>query len=166
MTNWTANEWLELSNIAFTLLGIAVSALVAYWIVISIQKRISNDQSFKVYLTDSLQNLKNSYYSSLMQLVNGKVRAKDVSRDLNAYEKRIHENMRLITTKYEAIDEKYFDPWMIVVRSTIESMDEFADAYQTNKLVRLTPEHQNFITSKINELDELTNKFIVLLFKQ
>ena len=125
MDTWTANEWLELSNTAFTLLGIAVSALVAYWIVISIQKRISDDQSFKTYLTDSIQTLKNNYHSCLTQVINGKARAKDVKRDLNAFDMRMREIMKLTSTKYTLVDEKYFDSWKIGVRTEIENMDEY-----------------------------------------
>lgn len=47
MNNWTPNEWLELADVLFTALGIVVSTFVAYWIVVSIQKKISDDQSFK-----------------------------------------------------------------------------------------------------------------------
>lgn len=166
MDNWTANEWLELSNIAFTILGIAVSALVAYWIVISIQKRISDDQSFKTYVTDSLQNIKTNYHASLLQLVNGKAHAKAFTRDLNAYEKLIHSNMKLTAAKYEEIDERYFDSWMISVRTEIENMDEFSQSFKTDRLVKLSQEQQELVATRISELDRLTNQFIIELFKQ
>lgn len=166
MATWTANEWLELSNAAFTLLGIAVSALVAYWIVISIQKRISDDQSFKTYLTESLQLLKNNYHACLMQLINGKAHAKDVKRDLNAFDMRMREIMKLTSTKYAAVDEKYFDSWKIGMRTDIENMDEFSQSFKTDRLAKLSQEHQELVASSIGELDRLTNQFIIDLFKQ
>lgn len=166
MDTWTANEWLELSNTAFTLLGIAVSALVAYWIVISIQKRISDDQSFKTYLTDSIQTLKNNYHSCLMQVINGKARAKDVKRDLNAFDMRMREIMKLTSTKYTLVDEKYFDSWKIGVRTDIENMDEYSQSFNTDRLAKLSQEHQELVEARIEELDRLTNQFIIELFKQ
>ena len=166
MDTWTANEWLELCNAAFTLLGIAVSALVAYWIVISIQKRISDDQSLKTYLTESLQLLKNNYHSCLMQLINGKAHAKDVKRDLNAFDMRMREIMKLTSTKYTSVDEKYFDSWKIGMRTDVENMDEYSESFKTGKLAKLTQEHQEIVANRIGELDKLTNQFIIKLFKQ
>lgn len=166
MDNWTANEWLELGNAALTLLGIAVSALVAYWIVISIQKRISDDQSFKTYLTDSIQTLKNNYHICLTQLINGKARAKDVKRDLNAFDIRMREIMKLTSAKYTSVDEKYFDSWKIDVRTDIENMDEYSQSFSTNRLAKLSQEHQELVATRISELDRLTNQFIIELFKQ
>lgn len=165
MVNWTANEWLELSNAAFTLLGIAVSALVAYWIVISIQKRISEDQSFKTYLTDSIQTLKNNYHFCLRQLINGKAHAKEVKRDLNAIDLRMREIIKLTSTKYLAVDEKYFDSWKIGVRTDIENMDEYSESFKTGRLAKLSQEHQELVETRIVELDNLTNQFIIDLFK-
>lgn len=166
MEFWTPNDWLELADASFTILGIVVSTIVAYWIVISIQKRISDEQSFKAYLTNSLQQIKGDYHSSLQQLVIGKAHAQDIRRDLYSYDKLVKDIMSLIVTKYPSIDIKYFDSWIIKTRSGIENMPEYSEAYRTNKLVRLTQQEQEIVNSYIKEFDDIINNFIILLYKQ
>ena len=166
MNNWTPNEWLELADVLFTALGIVVSTFVAYWIVISIQKKISDEQSFKAYLAHTIQQLKGNYNDLLQQLVIGKAHAKALQRDLNASDKQIHELMKLITTKYTQIDDKYFDEWIYKSRKEIEAFEEYEEAYSQDKLVKLSQKHQDLILRHKSEFEKKVNEFIILLFNQ
>lgn len=166
MDTWTSNEWLELADVSFAILSIVVSTFVAYWIVVSIQKRLSDEQSFKTYLTHSVQQVKTSYANLFQQLINGKTHAQDLKRELSTNEKQIHELMRLINTKYTEIDNKYFDAWIVKMRNDVDGLQEYVDSFKTNKLVKLFPEHQELITQHKSNLEDMINKFIILLFKQ
>ena len=166
MDTWTSNEWLELADVSFTILSIVVSTFVAYWIVVSIQKRLSNEQSFRTYLTHSVQQVKTNYDNLLQQLINGKTHAQDLKRELGTNEKQIHELMRLINTKYSQIDNKYFDAWIVKMRNDVDGLQEYEDSFRTNKLVKLSPEHQKIIAHHKSDLEGKINEFIILLFKQ
>lgn len=85
---------------------------------------------------------------------------------MNACDKQIHELMKLITTKYTEIDEKYFDKWIVKTRNYIEALKEYEEAYRTDKLVKLSQEHQDQILQRKSEFEKKVNEFIVLLFNQ
>lgn len=166
MDLWTSNEWLELANIAFTLLGIVVSAGVAYWIVIAIQKRISDDQAFKSYLATNLQQIKNTYRDAFIEINNKKSRAKDIQRILGAQERIIREYMLLVNTKYPEIAESYFDRWMIEIRKYIENLEGFNASYKSGNLMKLEQNEYDYISKFDTNFVKMVNKFIVMIYEQ
>ncbi|MEO8148058.1 MAG: hypothetical protein ABI723_10495 [Bacteroidia bacterium] len=144
------------------LLGIVVNGGLAYWIIKTIQDKLTNKRVLKDHFIDEVKELRNEYKNCLSNLYLNKTHAKNVAPWFKLMNIKVTDIMLLIYDKYE-IDINHLDPYQNKLRDLVTDNPEFISQYNLGQPVVFTDNSRNQFIKFQQEHNRLFNDLIIMI---
>ncbi|MCO5289632.1 MAG: hypothetical protein M9940_09455 [Bacteroidetes bacterium] len=154
-----ASEWVSL-------LGIAVNSILAYWIVRTIQNKLTNKRVLKDHFILEMKEIRAEYKTCLNNLYNNKTHPENVIPWFKLMNIKVADLMKLISKKYN-VSENILLPYQNELRELITNNDDFTHQFKDKKEKNLPVEFSDnsrhtFIKFQ-QEHNHIFNDIIVLI---
>ena len=153
-------------SVAVDCFGILVAALVAVWVVYSIQKRIDNQRSIKDHLVNETVEIRRLYREIIEKITNGECRPKDVKRQLRLLSARVTDLISLANIQFKkSVGKDFLLAYQLDLNVLITDDENFENAFMHNDLFSLAPDSQRELVRFSIEKDHLFNELIAAVNK-
>jgi len=115
------------------LLGVIVNAVLAYWIVRTIQNKLTNKRVLKDHFINEIKDIRNEYKTCLNNLYSNSTHPHRVIPWFKLMNIKIDDLMALINTKYK-IDKNKLKPYQIELPDLITNNHDFMAQYNSDKV--------------------------------
>lgn len=126
------------------IISIVVNAILAYWIITTIQKNLENKRVLKDHFITEIKEIKEEFKKILNKAFAGELKPKTLPRWFKLMGIKIDEILKLLSTKY-GIPTKTLDPYKIELREILMSSEEFEKSFKKNECINLSEETLNKI---------------------
>ena len=128
----SASNWISL-------LGIAVNSVLAYWIVRTIQNKLTNKRVLKDHFILEVKEIRSEYKTCLSNLYNNKAHPENVIPWFKLMNIKVADLMKLISKKYH-VQENILLPYQNELRELITNNDDFTHQFEEKKQKNLPVE--------------------------
>ncbi|WP_071146173.1 hypothetical protein [Bacteroides ihuae] len=147
------SEWIDL-------FGIIITALLSWWIVNTIQKRIDNQRTLKDHLISEILSIRTDYRLMLIDIKTGESHPKYLKIKLKDLNIKTTDIMKIVSNKYR-IDNKYLKHYQHDLNWLITDNEEYVNSFKTDSKIILSQESMiHFLIFEANN-DHLFNDLIV-----
>ena len=115
------------------LLGIIVNAGLAYWVVRTIQNKLTNKRVLKDHFINEIKEIRNDYKTCLNNLYSNNTHPHRVIPWFKLMNIKIDDLMTLVNTKYK-IDKHKLRPYQIDLPDIITNNHDFMAQYNSDKV--------------------------------
>lgn len=122
-----ASDWISL-------LGIVVNSFLAFWIVKTIQNRLTNKRVLKDHFINEVKEIRNEYRNCLSNLYSSKTHPKTVLPWFKLMNIKINDLMNILNKKYK-IDTKYLMPYQYDLQELVTNNKDFINQFKEDKSV-------------------------------
>lgn len=131
---------ITISN-CIAIVDIIVNAVVAIWIVKTIQNKSTNRRVLKDLIINDIKEIKKEYNDFLTEIDNDKILAKDIVPKLKSLSMKINNMMELIPKSYK-IQKNLLDPYQKDLNIIITNDNDYSNSYKENKAVKFSNKTQ------------------------
>jgi hypothetical protein len=124
---------LETSD-CINLLGIFINSILAFWIVKTIQNRLTNKRVLKDHFISEVKDIRNDYKNCLSNLYSSKSLPKLVIPWFKLMNIRVNDLMLILNKKYK-IGSSHLLPYQIDLPELITNNEEFIDQFRNESLI-------------------------------
>lgn len=153
----TATDWIAL-------IGVAVNAILAYWIVRTIQNKLTNRRVLKDHFINEVKEIRADYKNCLSNLYSNKTHPENVIPWFKLMNIKVSDLMKLIHTKYKIPVNSLF-PYQNDLRELVTNNDEFNHQFkekkETNKPVEFSDNSRHSLIKFQQEHNHIFNDIIV-----
>ncbi len=116
------------------LFGVAVNAGLAYWIVRTIQNKLTNKRVLKDHFISEMKDIRTEYKNCLNNLYSNNTNPQRIIPWFKLMNIRVNDLMILINQKYK-IDIKKLEPYQNELRELITNNNDFINQFRNDKVV-------------------------------
>lgn len=116
------------------LLGVLVNAILAYWIVRTIQNKLTNKRVLKDHFINEIKEIRNDYKTFLNNLYSNTTHPQRVIPWFKLMNIKVDDLMKIVHTKY-SIDKGKLKPYQIELQELITNNEDFIAQYNGEKVV-------------------------------
>jgi len=116
------------------LFGVLVNAGLAYWIVRTIQNKLTNKRVLKDHFINEMKEIRNDYKTCLNNLYSNNTHPHRVIPWFKLMNIKVDDLMSIIHTKY-CIDKDKLKPYQIELQELITNNEDFMAQYNGEKVV-------------------------------
>jgi len=163
----TATDWIAL-------FGVIVNAGLAYWIVRTIQNKLTNKRVLKDHFISEIKEIRSEYKTCLHNLYTNNTHPHRVIPWFKLMNIKVDDLIAIIYTKYK-IDKEKLKPYQRELQELITNNTEFNSQFNNEKISFSEPSKsqfikfqsdktalQNIFTDKLNLLkEEMTEKYFI-----
>ncbi|MEO9021766.1 MAG: hypothetical protein ABI237_09880 [Ginsengibacter sp.] len=135
--SFTPADWI-------TLFGILVNAGLAYWIVRTIQNRLTNKRVLKDHFINEVKEIRNEYKTCLNNLYSNSTHPRRIIPWFKLMNIKIEDLMEIIHSKY-CIDKNKLRPYQIEFQELITNNTDFITHYNNEKVIFTEVSRSQFI---------------------
>ena len=125
--SFDTSNWIDL-------IGIIVNAALAYWIVRTIQNKLTNKRVLKDHFINEIKDIRAEYKGCLNNLYSNNTHPQRIIPWFKLMNIRVADLMALIKEKYK-IDEKKLEPYQNELRELITNNNDFINQFRNDKVV-------------------------------
>lgn len=125
--SFDTSNWIDL-------IGIIVNAGLAYWIVRTIQNKLTNKRVLKDHFINEIKEIRAEYKGCLNNLYSNNTNPQRIIPWFKLMNIRVADLMVLINEKYK-IDEKKLKPYQNELRELITNNNDFINQFKNDKIV-------------------------------
>ncbi len=115
------------------LFGVAVNAGLAYWIVRTIQNKLTNKRVLKDHFISEMKDIRAEYKNCLNNLYSNNTNPQRIIPWFKLMNIRVNDLMTLINQKYK-IDIKKLEPYQNELRELVTNNDDFINQFKKEKI--------------------------------
>jgi len=115
-----------------SLLGILVNSVLAYWIVKTIQNKLTNRRVLKDHFILEVKEIRSEYKVCLNNLYNNKTHPENVIPWFKLMNIKVADLMKLISEKYK-ISEDILQPYQNELRDLVTNNADFTNQFREKK---------------------------------
>jgi len=127
ISSLTAADWIAL-------LGVGVNAGLAYWIVRTIQNKLTNKRVLKDHFINEIKEIRNDYKTCLNNLYTNNTHPHRVIPWFKLMNIKVDDLMTIINKKY-FIDKDKLKPYQIELQELITNNEDFIKQYNLEKVI-------------------------------
>ena len=154
LSSLEASDWIEL-------LGVIVNAGLAYWIVRTIQNKLTNKRVLKDHFINEIKEIRNDYKICLNNLYSNNTHPHRVIPWFKLMNIKVDDLMTIIHTKY-CIDKDKLKPYQIELQELITNNEDFMAQYNGEKVVFSQTSRTQLIKFQQSH-NQLFNEIIVII---
>lgn len=140
--------------------GVLVNAGLAFWIVRTIQNRMTNRRVLKDHFINEVKDLRNEYKTCLSNLYSDKIYPQSVIPWFKLMNIKVNDLMTVLHDKYQ-VDKTTLQPYQIELRNLITDNDDFNRQFRNDRPVVFSPESKNSFVKFQQDHNNLFNKIII-----
>lgn len=149
----TLENWIEI-------FAIVVNALVAWWIVRTIQNRLTNNRVLKDHFIEEIKDIRNEYRNFLNNLYAAKTEIRTIIPWFKLMNIRVSDLMTLIHQKY-SIDQQTLSPYQNDLRELVTESDEFNMQFREGGNIIFSESTKTKLIEFQNTYNHLFNELII-----
>lgn len=149
----TLSNWIEVS-------AIVVNALVAWWIVRTIQNRLTNNRVLKDHFIEEVKDIRNEYRNFLNNLYADKTEIRTIIPWFKLMNIKVSDLMTIIHQKYNIDKQKLF-PYQNDLRELITESEDFNMQFKDGRNIVFSEESKTKIIEFQNTYNHLFNELII-----
>ena len=149
----TLSNWIEVS-------AIVVNALVAWWIVRTIQNRLTNNRVLKDHFIEEVKDIRNEYRNFLNNLYADKTEIRTIIPWFKLMNIKVSDLMTIIHQKYNIDKQKLF-PYQNDLRELITESEDFNMQFKDGPIIVFSEESKTKIIEFQNTYNHLFNELII-----
>lgn len=134
---------MDISN-CIEIIGIIVNAILAFWVVNELQKKIDNQRTLKNHFISEVKEIQKDYQKYLSKLYNGKMTPKKTLAWFKLMNIKINNLIELIHSIY-GIDDKILHPYQVKLRELITENDDYINKFKEDNTISLSDKSKNSI---------------------
>lgn len=142
------------------ILGIAVNSALAFWIVRTIQTKLTNRRVLKDHFISEIKEIRNDYRNCMNNLYSNNTSAKKVIPWFKLMNIKIEDLMICINDKYK-IDKKLLSPYQNELRDLITENVDFINQFKSGKPIEFSDLSRNSFIKFQQEHNQLFNHLII-----
>jgi hypothetical protein len=119
---------------SIALLGVVVNAGLAYWIVRTIQNKLTNKRVLKDHFINEIKEIRNDYKTCLNDLYSNNTHPHRVIPWFKLMNIKVDDLMTIIRKKY-CIDKDKLKPFQLELQELITNNEDFMAQYNREKIV-------------------------------
>jgi hypothetical protein len=147
------SDWIDV-------LGIFVNAGLAFWIVKTIQNRLTNKRVLKDHFINEVKELRNEYKACLSNLYSDQTQPKRVVPWFKLMNIKVNDLMAIVAKKYK-IDKTVLHPYQRELQELITNNEEFIDQFKSAKPIVFTENSKNTFIKFQQEHSHIFNELII-----
>ena len=97
----TSSDWLSVASIAVSAIGIVVSAVVAIWIVDTLQKRLDRNHQLKDHFSKEVLDVREQYRKLVRDLTGTSQRPKEIVNNFKITGIYANDLLQLLNTQFK-----------------------------------------------------------------
>lgn len=145
-------DWIQL-------LGIFVNASLGFWIVRTIQNKLTNKRVLKDHFINEVKDLRNDYERCLNSLCSEGVRPRDVIPWFKLMNIRVNDLMSFVSTRYK-LDKTLLHPYQFDLRELVTNNDDFISGFKSD-FVNFSDKSRIEIVKFLQSNSRLFNEIII-----
>jgi hypothetical protein len=126
-----------------SIFGILVNAGLAFWIVNTIQKKVTDRRILKDHFINEIKEIRNDFTLYLTALYRGQVKVKEILPWFKLMNIKINDLTSLICQKHKCIDKDPLSPYQIDLANLITESKDFNGQYKHGDKFVLSEELRN-----------------------
>ena len=147
------SDWIDL-------LGIIVNAGLAFWIVKTIQSRLTNKRVLKDHFINEIKEIRNEYRTCLNNLYSNSSHPKRVIPWFKLMNIKVTDVMSIVNTKYKVEKEK-LNPYQRDLQELITNNEDFMNQYKNDKPLVFSEDSKSLFVKFQQQHNQLFNYIII-----
>ena len=157
------SDWLSISSIAISAIGIVVSALVAIWIVDTLQKRLDRNHQLKDHFSKEVLGVREQYRNLVRDLTGSSQRPKQIVNNFKMTGIYANDLLQLLNTQYGTPTEILL-PFQTELLSIATECEEYNNAYSRNRKFQYRKVTIDAIREFEKKNDKLFNDILMTIY--
>lgn len=142
------------------IVGIIVNAALAYWIVSTIQNKLTNRRILKDHFINEVKEIRNEYRLWMNSLYSNKIPPKRVIPWFKLMNVKVTDLMILIHDKYQ-IDKLVLTPYQRDLQELVTNNEDFISQFRNSKPIEFSEVSKNSFLKFQQDNNHLFNTIIV-----
>lgn len=159
------SDWLAISSLAVSAIGIVVSAMVAIWIVDILQRRHENRHQLKDHLSREILGVREQYRNLIRNLMATTQKPKQIVNDFKITGIYANDLLQLLNTQFDTPTD-ILQPYQTELLNIATDCEEYNLAYQRNKKFQYRKETINKIQTFEKSHDKLFNDILMTIYDE
>ena len=161
----TPSDWLSITSIAVSAIGIVVSALVAIWIVDTLQKKLDRNLQLKDHFSKEVLAVREQYRNLVRDLTGSSQRPKQIVNNFKMTSIYANDLLRLLNTQYKTPTD-ILQPFQTELLSIATDCEEYNKAYRYNKKFQYRKVTIETIREFEKKHDKLFNDILMTIYNE
>lgn len=157
ITSWLSNmessDWIDL-------LGIGVNAILAFWIVKTIQNRLTNKRVLKDHFINEIKDIRNDYKLCLNNLYSDQTKPGKVISWFKLMNIRVNDVMSIVNLKY-GVDVNKLAPYQRDLQELVTNNEEFINQFKSSENLVFTEASKKSLIIFQQQHSVLFNQIII-----
>lgn len=128
----TTSDWLSITAIAVSAIGIVVSAMVAIWIVDTLQKRLETHHQLKDHFSKEVLTVREQYRQLVRDLIGTEQKPKQIMSNFKITGIYANDLLTLLNSQFDTPTNMLL-PFQTDLYSIVTESEEFNNAYSRNR---------------------------------
>lgn len=159
------SDWLSVTGIAISAIGIVVSALVAIWIVDTLQKKLDRTHQLKDHFSKEVLAVREQYRNLVRDLTGSSQRPKQIVNNFRMTGIYANDLLKLLNTQYGTPTE-ILQPFQTELLSIATECEEYNNAYRRNKIFQYRKVTIEAIREFEKKHDRLFNDILMTIYNE
>ncbi len=159
------SDWLTISSLAISIIGIVVSALVAIWIVDILQRRHENRHQLKDHFSKEVLGLREQYRTLIRNLSATEQKPKQIVNDFKTTGIFASDLLTLLNTQF-GTPTNILQPYQTELLSIVTDCEEYNLAYGRNKKFQYRKATVTAILNFEKSHDKLFNDILMTIYDE
>lgn len=159
------SDWISISSLAVSAIGIVVSALVAIWIVDILQRRHEYRHQLNDHLSKEVLSVREQYRQLIRNLMATEQRPKQIVNEFKITGIYVNDLLILLHSQYGTPTD-ILQPYQTELLSIVTDCEEYNQAYSRNKLFRYRKSTINSIQKFEKSHDKLFNNILLTIYNE
>ena len=157
------SDWLSIVSIAVSAIGIVVSAIVAIWIVDTLQKRLDRNHQLKDHFSKEVLDVREQYRRLVRDLTGTSQRPKQIVNNFKMTSIYANDLLKLLNTQFGTPTE-ILQPFQTELLSIATECDEYNNAYRRNRKFQYRKVTIDAIREFEKKHDKLFNEILMTIY--
>lgn len=157
------SDWLSVTSIAVSAIGIVVSAFVAIWIVDTLQKRLDRNHQLKDHFSKEVLGVREQYRNLVRDLMGSSLRPKQVVNNFKITSIYANDLLKLLNTQFGTPTD-ILQPFQTELLLIVTDCEEYNNAYRRNRKFQYRKVTIDAIREFEKKHDKLFNDILMTIY--
>lgn len=159
------SDWLSVTSIAVSAIGIVVSALVAIWIVDTLQKRLDRYHQLKDHFSKEVLSVREQYRNLVRDLTGSSQRPKQIVNNFKITSIYANDLLKLMNTQFGTPTD-ILQPFQTELLDIATECEEYNNAYSRNRKFQYRKVTIDAIREFEKKHDKLFNDILMTIYNE
>lgn len=163
--NWTVADWLQLTYLCLTALGIIVTGFMAYWVVDTVQNKIDTDKTLRDHFAHEVIELRQEARLLITTITTAnKLSAEEMKRNHFMLQSHINELLKILNSRY-GVPKQYLRPYRSGISEILEKDSIYMASFKNSSPISLNDVTKRALYDVLRKNDHVFNEILLKLYE-